>query len=332
MERYIDDRMKKSFVTLSLLVSACATPGDELLGELAQDSTSLNGISLNGISLNGISLNGISLNGISLNGISLNGTSLAGVAVKAGSTTSGPPLTGAGLVGSTWTGTGTDGTSVKLRVDSAAAATAPNAELWFYGLSYQTSTGWSRLCGADAAGAPIQAVSVAGVWSATSSDLARYTSSTTQFTLACRGKTIAKCVELGYKTYKGYTSQLASCVRLLRGDYCGTGNAYTVDGSTVNLYDNVHVQSDTEAWTAEAEWTPDGARCVNSNNSARYELVLAREPSCIKRSETATCGTSFANGAVLIDELAPSVVTAIQTQTQTQTQSQSQTLKTSSTN
>jgi hypothetical protein len=300
--------IKKSIVTVALVCSACAAPGDalpgdELLGEASQDVTSTNGISLNGISLNGISLNGISLNGISLNGISLNGTSLTGVTIKAGST-SGPPMSGASLVGSTWNGTAYNGTPIKLRIDTAIAGTAPNAELWFYGISYQTSAGWSPLCGTDLlTGNPVQAVSVAGVWNSTASDAAAYTASTTQFTLACRGRTIAKCVELGYKTYKGYTSQLTSCVRLLRGDYCGTGVPHTIDGTLLNLYDHAGVQADTQGWFAEAEWTPSGARCVNSHNAGRYAFAEAAEPKCVKRVQTESCGYSFVNGAVLIDEL-----------------------------
>src|SRR5438045_2584415 len=82
------------------------------------------------------------------------------------------------------------------------------------GLAVQPSAGWSPRCGRDSASQPIRAVSFAGVWAATAADAARYSPSTTQFTLACRGKTIAKCVELGYRTYKGYTDQLTSCVRL----------------------------------------------------------------------------------------------------------------------
>jgi hypothetical protein len=215
-------------------------------------------------------------------------------------------------VGSTWNGTADDGTAVKLRIDSAKAGSSPNSDLWFYGMSYQTSTGWSPLCGIDpTTGKAIQAVSVAGIWAATATDTTSYVASTTQFTLACRGATVAKCVELGYKTYKGYTSQLTSCVRLLRGDFCGTGSAYTVDGTLLNLYDKVGVQADTEAWAPEAEWTPTGARCVNSNNASRYHLVLSKDPKCVKRVETATCGTTFANGAVLIDELSPAAQAAI---------------------
>jgi len=175
-------------------------------------------------------------------------------------------------------------------------------------VSYQTSSGWSPLCGLDGASQPILAVSTAGVWSAVSGDSQRYASSTTQFTLACRFKTFAKCVELGYKTFKGYSTQLATCVRLLRGDYCGDGNAYTVDGTTLNLFDNVGVQADTQGWSPEAEWTPNGARCVNSNNNARFELAVSKNPKCVKSIETATCGSNFASGAIMIDELPQSTV------------------------
>ncbi|HEX3757387.1 MAG TPA: ADYC domain-containing protein [Kofleriaceae bacterium] len=304
--------IKQSILSLLAVGGACASPSDTELGETTQNGVSFNGVSLNGVSLNGVSLNGVSLNGVSLNGVSLNGTSLTGVALKAG-LPNGPPLSGPGVVGSTWTGTATDGTTVKLRIDRSLAGTAPNTDLWFYGLSYQTTAGWQPLCGLDATNQPILAVSVAGVWGTSGLDTAHYAASTTQFTLACRGKTIGKCVELGYKTYKGYTNQLTSCVRLLRGDFCGTGDAYTTNGNELNLYDNVGVQTDTQVWPVEAEWTPDGARCVNSNNDARYQLVLSKDPKCLKRSELPTCGASFASGAVLIDELSPTVTSTIDT-------------------
>ncbi|HZJ63872.1 MAG TPA: ADYC domain-containing protein [Kofleriaceae bacterium] len=298
--------MNKTILCISLLGSACAAsfdePFDETVGEASQEVQSTNGLSLNGISLNGISLNGLSLNGLSLNGISLNGTSLSGTTISAVSTTA-PPLTGSSVVGSTWNATATNGATVKLRIDAAAQGTAPNADLWFYIVSYQTSTGWSPMCGVDSANQPIQAVTTAGVWSATASDAAKYGASTSQFTFACRGKTVAKCVELGYKTYKGYSTQLASCVRLLRGDYCGNGQAYTVDGTLLNLYDSVGVQADGLGWFPEAEWTPSGAGCVNSHNNARFELAVSKDPACVKSIENDACGYSFVNGAVLIDEL-----------------------------
>ena len=89
-----------------------------------------------------------------------------------------------------------------------------------------------------------------------------YHPESSDFTIACRGSAIAKCVELGYKPWTGVTSQLASCVRLLRADFCGTGTSYTKDGQLVNLYDNLGIQKDTEAWSLEAGWNPQGATCI----------------------------------------------------------------------
>jgi hypothetical protein len=92
---------------------------------------------------------------------------------------------------------------------------------------------------------------------------------------------------------------------MLRADYCGTGTSHTVDGTTVNLYDNLGIQVDNQAWPPEAEWTAAGALCVNANNGTRYDLARIREPGCFSPPKTATCGTTFAGGALVIDELAP---------------------------
>jgi len=298
--------MRINYLLIPVLFGCVAEPDvtDPNLGETDQAIDSNNGKSLNGTSLNGTSLNGKSLNGKSLNGTSLNGKSLNGTALSAVSTTA-PPITGSAVVGSTWTGTSSTNDTFNLRIDSALQGTGANSDLWFYGVSYQTTTGWSPICGVDSANAPILAVPVAGVWKSTLVDMAHYGTSTTQFTFACRGKSIAKCVELGYKTYKGFTNQLQACVRLLRADYCGTGVSFTVDGTLLNLYDNVGVQADTETWKPEAEWGTAGATCVNSANRARYDLTVGLDTNCITpRITSATCGTSFANtSTLLVDEL-----------------------------
>lgn len=297
--------MKKSVCTLGLITAALAgcaqVPDEEDPSAAEQEVISLNGTSLNGTDLSGTSILGGLLGGTWLASQGTTGTAAGGGSITATSTTA-PPLSGAGAIGSTWTGVASNAIPVKLRIDSATQLAAPNAELWAYGVSYQTLTGWQPLCGLDASNQPIKAVPVLGSWGPIAGDLASYTSSTSKLTWACRGKTVAKCVELGYKTYKGYTSQLQSCVRMLRGDYCGSGNPHTVDGTTINLYDNVGVQADTQNWPKEAEWTPTGARCVNSNNAARWSLVQSNEPKCVKPLLTSTCGTSFSSGAILIDE------------------------------
>jgi hypothetical protein len=282
---------------LSVLVSACAVQGADV-SNVVQEVDSSNGTSLNGTSLNGTSLNGTSLNGTSLNGTSLNGTSLNGTSLN-GTSLNGTSLNGTSLDGSTWTGTASNGASVALRIDSAVRGPAPNDDVWFYGVSYQSGDGtWSPLCGADSEG---EAIAVAGVWDAT----ATYADSATQFTWACRHKTIAKCVELGYKTWDGYAPQLASCVRMLRADYCGDGTSYTVNGTLLNVYDNVGVQSDSEDWQVEAGWTPAGATCISSSSDTRFKILGSVVPPCYKALKGKGCG--FAAGAVLVDELSPTV-------------------------
>ncbi len=303
--------MHKSTLYLALICSACApscsvseddATAEATVAEAARDVISLNGVSLNGIALAGDTPLGVSLVNTTLTSVAVAGTSAGGLALVAGSSTA-PPLTTGAVVGSTWSGTTSSAALITLRLDAAQIGGAPNADTWFYQVSYQTSSGWRPLCGLDAANQPIQAVPVAGVWSAAMGDSASYGASSTRFTLACRGKSIAKCVELGYKPYRGYANHLAACVRMLRGDFCGSGTTHTVDGTTINLYDNVGVQSDAAAWGAEAEWTASGARCVNSKKTARWNLVKSKEPSCVKPLLTTTCGASFASGALLIDEL-----------------------------
>jgi hypothetical protein len=296
--------MKQSIVYLALMFAACAPLGDAAVRETTQNGISVNGISVNGTSMNGTSLAGANLNGTTLVAVNAVGATPSGAPIAA-NVSAAPPLSGGTLVGSTWNGTASNGASVALRVDRAERGTGDNQDLWFYAVSYRTQSGWSPLCGVDSAGLPVLAVSAQGTWTTNGSDTAYYAADSTAFTLSCRGRTIAKCVELGYKPYDGYTAELASCVRLLRGDFCGSGAAYTVDGNTLNMYDGVGVQADTEAWTPEAEWTPAGARCINSNNAARYELAVAKDPKCIKILMSSDCGAGFSRGAVLIDELPP---------------------------
>jgi hypothetical protein len=129
-----------------------------------------------------------------------------------------------------------------------------------------------------------------------------YSESTTEFTWACREKSIAKCVELGYKPWDGYTEQLATCVRTLRGDFCGDGTPYTVDGTRLNLYDDVGVQDDTRNWIVEGEWTPDGSRCITRPRYTRFLQAAHERPHCSLNKLRDDCG-SFDHGAVIVSEL-----------------------------
>jgi hypothetical protein len=267
---------------------------------------SANGTNPNGTNPNGTNPNGTNPNGVSLTGVAPIGVSAQGTAI--GISVNGAPWSGSGLVGSTWTGSMTNGGAVTLRIDAAIQGTGANADLWSYQISASTDGTWRPLC-LDPAGNPGFADTVSGTW-----NLARgvtgggaYHPDSSQFAIACRGFAISKCVELGYKPWNGRDAELGACVRALRGDYCGDGTPYTVDGTMVNIYDGAGVQLDTEAWDAEAEWTADGARCVSKKKATRFDQVANERPWCYPHAlkPQKSCGTGFSDGAAIITELAP---------------------------
>jgi hypothetical protein len=290
-------------------IAGCSVQDDP---EYASDAViSLNGIDPNGIDPNGIDPNGIDPNGIDPNGVSLNGIDPNGISVNGrplGVAITGSPLAGADLVGSMWTGRLSSGGTVALRIDEAVQGTGSNTDLWMYRFSVSAGGTWRPLC-RPYNGAPNVADSVQGTW-----NLAQgvpgggsYDPDASQFTLACRGSSIAKCVELGYKPWTGNARELAACVRALRADYCGDGTPYTVTGTLVNLFDDQGIQPDGVAWVPEAEWTPDGATCVSKKKQTRFDQVLGQKPTCYPHAlkPEKSCGTGFESGATIITELAP---------------------------
>jgi hypothetical protein len=289
----------------SSLLSGCVA-GEQSITAIDQATTTANGVSPNGVSPNGVSPNGVSPNGITLNGVSPNGVSPNGTAI--GIAVTGAPLAGAGIVGSTWPGHVSNGTDVSLRIDAAMQGTGANADVWSYRFSVLAEGIWRPLC-LDSADNEIFADSVPGTWNYAQGVAGggSYHPEASGFTLACRGSAIAKCVELGYKPWTGNEDELATCVRALRGDYCGDGTPYTVNGTLVNIYDAAGIQPDGVAWDAEAEWTPDGATCVSKKKETRFTQVGQVKPSCYPRTlkNKNWCGDGFTHGAAIITELRP---------------------------
>jgi hypothetical protein len=293
-------------LTASLFMGSCAVNEDSA-ATLDQELISPNGTSANGILPSLISPNGGSSGSpIRLTSVRPTGTRADGTPVTIAGT--GAPLAGADLVGSTWIGNVSDGTTVALRLDKAAPGTGANTDLWTYRVSASFDGTWRPLC-VDAAGNPGVADSVRGSWNLAEGVAGggAYHGATSEFTIACRGSAIAKCEEMGYRPWTGHNTELASCVRALRGDYCGDGTPFTVDGTLVNIYDQGGIAPDSAAWIAEAEWTPDGARCVSTKRAARFSQATPQKPWCyptvLKPSDT--CGTGFSSGAAIITELAP---------------------------
>ena len=87
-----------------------------------------------------------------------------------------------------------------------------------------------------------------------------WTNSSTTFTFGCRGAALAKCVELGYKPWKivngvSLRNHHQACVRMIRADYCGDGKPWTQDGTPINVYDSLNIQTDAATYKLDAEWT-----------------------------------------------------------------------------
>jgi hypothetical protein len=273
---------------------------DEEIGETTQEVLTSNGMSINGMSINGMSINGMSINGMSINGMSINGMSINGSQLS-GLQSNGQPIFGTGFVGVRMTGTLTSGASVALRVDSAQTLAAPNSDMWAYGVSYQLAgtTTWSPMCGSSAT----LAVPFSGTWNLGSGVTGggSWTASSTNFTFGCRGAALAKCAELGYKPWK-YVNGVSlrnhhqACTRMIRADYCGDGKSWTQDGTPINVYDNLNIQTDAAAYKLDAEWLPSGARCI-----WKLRDFQDNKPTCEAIKKLSGCGT-FKNGALLIDE------------------------------
>ncbi len=262
-------------------------------GLRAENGRNLNGASLNGLKINGASLNGLKTNGASLNGASLNGKSFNGRDVNGlslgleGSALvvrqHGEPLSGDAIVGGIIdAGRTDDGQPFELRVE-ALEVRAPDHHA--YTLSWRAGDGeWTPVC-TDLEGNPDPGRKVTilkGTWNEAGDKI----DTDELVTLACDGFALGKCVGLGYAPWRthevcrdGVCEEISlaahhqACTRMIRADYCGDGNAHTVDGTLVNLYDGVGIQADEggEGWQLEAEWTTEGAACIRSPRIAALD-------------------------------------------------------------
>jgi hypothetical protein len=333
-------RRHAAITAIAVLATACGGSGSgresdgvasERSAVVSDNGRSLNGRSLNGRSLNGRSLNGRSLNGRSLNGVTLNATSgervtiggveLARVALSGtvfsgwvdGKSKGEPDFRGHGFVGSVWNGVLSDGAAVELRVDAIEPLPAPNGDLFGYAMSVATDEGWVSYCGEEADGTPALAIPMEGVWNygENARDAGRYDDDAQKgFTFACRHAAIAKCVELGYRPWekrhgKSLQPLTVACTRLLRADYCGTGVSYTLDGTLLDLSDDLGVQPVAEpGWAIEAAWDENGAVCMSPGSGDRFVNTGLMPPCYAKLAETKDCGARFEKSVRLVNRYA----------------------------
>ena len=241
-----------------------------------------NGTQTNGRLTNGRLTNGRLTNGRLTNGRLTNGTVVAGTeeenhwVLEAVEIDGGLVSAGAALIGMEMDGRLTDGSIQRVRVSDFSDTTVPGMEL--YKVVF-VATGGS-ICG-DKDGSPIWASILPERFDMSTG--AQVSDEPNEYTFTCRFGALQKCQEYGYPKDKKakerkngvdkvrrFNDYHASCVRMVRADYCGDGVAHTYDGTEIDIYDHlwnnnaIATSTDgSDGFYLEAEWDDDGAHCIN---------------------------------------------------------------------
>jgi len=172
------------------------------------------------------------------------------------------PVAGMDLVGATLVGLDDTGGEIELRVDAVDVDPEVAAgDVLLYTILYRNSvTGaWESICDADADGVR-KSIPIAGTWD----DSGAHAASTTLITFGCTVGVLAKCTRWGYRPWV-YPEHHQACTRMARADYCGDGVSHTYDGTAIDVWDSIPIQSRTPGggMLYEASWTTSGAYCVS---------------------------------------------------------------------
>ena len=272
-----------------------------------QNTPSLNGGGINGGGVNGGGVNGTNANLVGLtfdlttaSGVTASGAPIEHVWVENGTfkaiRADGAALSGQALVGAELNGKLDNGESITLRLDalesftSTVGTSVPRYLISYTGLNSSTL---AHVCGKNDAGEPIKTIPLTGRWNFEQGvpDGGSKEENSTLVTFACQGFALYKCIDYGYPPWKKVNgvrlnNHHQACVRMLRADYCGDGRSWTVNGTVINMYDNLGIQLDTETWSLEAEWDIEGARCLSHQRIQSLDTV----PDCTFERSPAVCG------------------------------------------
>jgi len=126
-------------------------------------------------------------------------------------------------------------------------------------------------------------------------------------TITCASGAVVKCARFGYKPWarapggESLVDIHAACVRMVRADYCGDSTPHTKDGTAIDMYDDLGVQTadsaDDPAFAFEVGWTPQGAACVART---RWPDLLSRDAlfqQCPKLAAMPACDEASARAA-----------------------------------
>ncbi len=292
----------------------------------------LNGTTLNGKVLDnhwvvGVSLEDVELPNGKIQTLALTATRFRSLPTSSASFfghSQGRLLRNRQLEGALFMGVLDDGDTISLRIDDVVRSwSGTTFGLSFYEISYPTDEAWQPMCGVDEDGEPILAIPLNDLWN--------YQEGVTgggsrienddAFTFACVGHVLEKCVEMGYRPWLpglmcstdenemnscdwiSLADHHQTCTRVLRADYCGDGISHTIDGTMISVYDNIGIRWDGQDWPFEAEWTPEGARCVKQERIEELEET----PECLSDLLLEDCGnrSHFETGTLLMSEDMP---------------------------
>lgn len=125
-----------------------------------------------------------------------------------------------------------------------------------------------------------------------------------EITITCASGAVAKCSRWGYPPWargprgEDLVSLHAACVRMVRADYCGDGEAHTKDGTSIDNYDDAGIQTrgaaDDASYVFEAGWSPQGAVCVNHTRWSDLLTMDDLKASCPRLALVPVCSEDTA--------------------------------------
>jgi hypothetical protein len=142
----------------------------------------------------------------------------------------------------------------------------PAKETYLYTIFYldKADSKWKNLCSPDAENVA-KAIPLSGSWDETGAYI-----ESNLVTFSCTSGVLGKCVRFGYKPWKKEQGKSLrdfhqACTRMVRADYCGNGKGHTREGTLIDIYDVLNIQTPTpnNGMLFEAAWQPDGAACIN---------------------------------------------------------------------
>jgi hypothetical protein len=290
-----------------------AAEPEGLVAEAVSEVVMKNGLEMNGTQINGMYMNGVRMNGVRMNGVCMNGVRMNGTALEGTPEGGTASVEGTGFSGADMEAVLADNTITYVHVASVSTTEVPGV------YTYVVLESGVSICGYDAQGNPVSAIALEGTWDYATG---AHVNNPDQFTLACRGAVLAKCVEWGYPRWNSWQESNGqsthsvpfrnfhdACVRMVRADYCGDGVPHTVDGTLIDVWDAAGIQSQTPGtgMLPEAEWSASGATCIKRPRYAVLEGASVKQyiqTHCSSRwaSNSSTCMGSASAGSAFFSQ------------------------------